>query len=432
MLALCASALVCAGVPSVAAAATWDSGDVFAGVGNGAGNPNGSYNVYSNAGVFKETVSSTTPSSETTACSFDAGGNLFGTHFGAAKVVKWSGTDPHGVLQTIDPTSDHPGTAGTESIVFAANGDFYVGHADGNHDVVKYNSSGVFQTAFDVATDGQRGSDFIDLAADQKTLYYTGEADRIRRYDLSTQTQLADFATVGGQSFALRLLPPGDGSGGMLVAHRQNILRLDGAGNVVNTYTVPGESFFFALNLDPNGTSFWSAGISSLNFYRFNLDSGAVEVGPINTGTTSSLAGLCVKGEPTAAVPPVAPAQQAPQQGAGAPARRKKRRAARRDRRAPRVSVAGISSGCVRTAFTARFRIRDASSLRRASVYLDGKRIARTTRKTFRVRVNAGRLRAGRHRLRVVATDRSGNRRTMTKRFARCAQRAVAPPHFTG
>jgi hypothetical protein len=40
---------------------------------------------------------------------------------------------------------------------------------------------------------------------------------------------------------ALRLLPPGDGTGGLLVADRNNIKRLDGNGIVVQTYDFLGE-----------------------------------------------------------------------------------------------------------------------------------------------------------------------------------------------
>jgi hypothetical protein len=106
--------------------------------------------------------------------------------------------------------------------------------------------------------------------------------------------------------------------------------------------------------------------------------------------------------------------------------------AARRDRSAPRVIVAGVSqTGCVRRAFRARFRIRE-SHLSRVSVYLDGKRIVRTSRALFSVRVNARRLRSGRHRIRVIAVDTSGNRRSLSKVFARCAQAQRVAPHFTG
>jgi hypothetical protein len=98
------------------------------------------------------------------------------------------------------------------------------------------------------------------------------------------------------------------------------------------------------------------------------------------------------------------------------------------DRTAPSVGLT-IPTRCVSRAFTARFRVSDASGLRRVDVFLDGNRIRRTTRTRFSVRISAGRLRAARHTIRVVATDRAGNRRTATRSFARCA---AAIPRFTG
>ncbi len=101
------------------------------------------------------------------------------------------------------------------------------------------------------------------------------------------------------------------------------------------------------------------------------------------------------------------------------------------DRTAPRVRLTtpGFSGRCVSRGFTARVRVSDASGIRRVDVFLDGQRIRRTTRTRFSVRIRAGQLRAGRHRIRVVATDRAGNRRTVRRSFARCA---AAIPRFTG
>ncbi|MDP9259575.1 MAG: ice-binding family protein [Actinomycetota bacterium] len=101
------------------------------------------------------------------------------------------------------------------------------------------------------------------------------------------------------------------------------------------------------------------------------------------------------------------------------------------DRTAPRVRVTtpGAPRRCVSRGFTARVRVSDASGLRRVDVFLDGRRIKRTTRTRFSVPIKAGQLRAARHRIRVVATDRVGNRRTVTRSFARCA---AAIPRFTG
>jgi hypothetical protein len=101
------------------------------------------------------------------------------------------------------------------------------------------------------------------------------------------------------------------------------------------------------------------------------------------------------------------------------------------DQTAPRVriTIPAAPTRCVSHGFRARFRVSDASGLRRVDVFLDGKRIKRTTRTRFSVRISAGQLRAPRHRIRAVATDRAGNRRTVTRSFAGCA---AASPRFTG
>jgi uncharacterized repeat protein (TIGR01451 family) len=105
---------------------------------------------------------------------------------------------------------------------------------------------------------------------------------------------------------------------------------------------------------------------------------------------------------------------------------------ARADRRKPVVSVGGVTaSGCSRVAFTARVSIRDRSRLRRVVVTVDGRTVKRTRSKSFRIRIPADDMRAGRHRLRVVATDAAGNRRTVSRAFRRCAPPVVAPV-FTG
>jgi hypothetical protein len=101
----------------------------------------------------------------------------------------------------------------------------------------------------------------------------------------------------------------------------------------------------------------------------------------------------------------------------------------------PTVRVAGVRTRCVRTSFKASFRIAVASGVRLTSARLtvDGRRVRSTTRRRFSVRVNVRRLRAGRHRLRLVATDSAGNRTVVNRRFTVCARPAQrAAPRFTG
>ena len=278
---------------SSTASTTWNTGDVFVGVASGR------YQVYDNAGNFKETISDGL-GGFTTGCAFNpAEDRLYTTDFSTNDVVVYDAASPHAIAQTIDTTGS--GALSNESVVFAGDGSFYVGHADGNKALQHYDPSGTLIQEFFPAVEA-RGTDWIDLAADQKTMFYTSEHFGVKRFDVSTGTQLPDFATLPNRpAFALRLLPPGDGTGGVLVADSANIVRLDGAGSVVQTYDVAGEDSWFALNLDPNGTSFWSGDYSSGNFYRFNLASGAVEVGPVNIGA-GALFGICLKGELTAAI----------------------------------------------------------------------------------------------------------------------------------
>jgi len=286
---------VIAALPGAAAyAATWVKGDVFAG---SAGSP-ATYEIFDNNGTFKESISKAGVNGNSTGCGFTAGEDLWGTFFQGDQVVKFANAHPHGDVQTITmPPGNHP-----ESITFAGNGDFYVGNADGDRDIYKFDAAGNQLDTFDVATEA-RGSDHIDLAADQRTVFYTSEGRTVFRYDTVADAQLSDFATLpgGGASFGLRILPPGDGSGGVLVADSGDIKRLDGSGNVVQNYDVPGEDTWFALNLDPNGTSFWSADLGTTNVYRFNIASGAVEVGPLSN--PGQVGGLCVLGELTSGVP---------------------------------------------------------------------------------------------------------------------------------
>lgn len=289
--------------PLVTSNAKFSKGDVFAAVSNG------QVQHYDSLGTLLGTLD-TGLGGFTTGMAADSAGNLYVTNFTAASVSKFSGPDiPHipSIAFTTDPAS------AVESILFDKSGNIYVGQADGTQDILKYDSLGNFLMRYDVAVE-DRGSDWIDLAADQQTMYYTSEGITVKRYDVVNQVQLTDFATnlPGTVAYALRLLP----GGGMLVADQDLIVRLDSTGVVTDTYDVPGEDTWFALNLAPDGKSFWSGNFSTGNFYRFDITTGVVLTGPINTGTgANTLFGLAVFGEiavgaenpPTVSVSPPGP-----------------------------------------------------------------------------------------------------------------------------
>jgi sugar lactone lactonase YvrE len=264
-----------------AQAVNFANGDVFAAVGSG------QVQHYSAAGALLETLN-TTRGGYTTGMAFDGSGRLYVTNFSAASVSRFNtnGTlDNHTFVNT-----GALGGAGTESIVFDATGNFYVGNADGNRDIMKFNAAGVHQQSFNVATTA-RGSDWMDLASDQKTMYYTSENYEIKKFDVSTNTQLADFASSANRpKFAFRLL----GDGGLIVSNSGIIERYNAAGAVIQTYN-NGCSGCFALNLNGDGTSFWAGDYNNGRLTRYNIATGAI-LQTINTGS-SSLFGVAVFGE---------------------------------------------------------------------------------------------------------------------------------------
>ena len=267
----------------------FNQGDVFVGIASGL------YQHYDNAGNFLE-VLDTGDGGYTTGGAFNSAGNLYATAFSAARVAVFDLPDPHNVIQQID-ISAHGGED-PEDVVFDASGNFYVTAVFGNGNIQKFDASGAWVQNFSTGR-----SDWFDLASDQTTMFYTVESGAIHRIDLGTNTPLTDFANIGGITYALRLLAPGDGSGGLIAAHSNDIVRLNGAGAVVQSYDAPGEDSWFSLNLDPNGTSFWAADFFTSHLYRFNVATGAIELGPISTGTSpNTVFGIIVKGEITAGV----------------------------------------------------------------------------------------------------------------------------------
>ena len=79
-----------------------------------------------------------------------------------------------------------------------------------------------------------------------------------------------------------------------------------------------------------------------------------------------------------------------------------------------------MPSRCVTRAFRARVSVSASRGVGRARAYLDRRSLRRSTRKRFSVRVDATRLRRGRHRLTVMASDRLGKRARGTVKFVRC------------
>src|SRR5688500_18427586 len=97
-------------------------------------------------------------------------------------------------------------------------------------------------------------------------LYTTGgsDDDRVRRFEVCTNTQLTNFATgfgpqPGSQCESLRIRPNGE----VLVACHTGVVRLSSTGHVLQTFTFfrdsqggPIPEVMYGLDLDPDGAHF--------------------------------------------------------------------------------------------------------------------------------------------------------------------------------
>lgn len=109
---------------------------------------------------------------------FDDAGNLYATNFSDQSMSKF---DDQGRLLTYPwggPFDQNP-----ESCVIDAGGNVFTGEVDGAGLVRKFDQDGSPIETYAPAV-GDRGVDWIDLAADQCTLFYTSECNAIKRFDV--------------------------------------------------------------------------------------------------------------------------------------------------------------------------------------------------------------------------------------------------------
>jgi sugar lactone lactonase YvrE len=241
---------------------------------------------------LRQSLDTGTGCSEDLGMAFAADGSLYATaSFGSCsgKVVKF---DNKGNLK--GPFGSGYSSS-TESIAVDKNGNVFVGQPDGTREVLEFDKNGNPVKQFTPAV-GSRGTDWIDLASDNCTLYYTSEGSDIRRFNVCTNTQLAAFASgLPGPCYALRIRPNGE----VMVACSNSVVRLSKTGTVVKTYPKDGSesSFLFALNLDPDNATFWTAAYSTANVYRYDIATGAKVKSFAATKVGCCLSGLAVAGE---------------------------------------------------------------------------------------------------------------------------------------
>ena len=284
--------------PAVASAAgaAYAVGDVFAGLSNG------TVDEYSSTGALKATLATGASSYETGPC-FDGSGNLYVTNFASSNMTKfnnvgsvvqypWGGASAFG--------SEHP-----ESCVVDYAQHIYVGSVDTGA-LREFDTAGnLLHTWYPVVEN--RGVDWIDLSADQCTLYYTSEGSSIKAFNVCTGTQLNDFATgLPAPCYALRILQDGE----VAVACASEVALLNPNGSVNTTYTAASigdtGNDLFAFNLTPDQSAFWTADLSTGDIWEVSFATGSV-LAHFNPGTGVSGLAVFAEGGPVGA--PLAPSE---------------------------------------------------------------------------------------------------------------------------
>lgn len=286
---VCLMAVMVMGLAVAAQAGTpYVFGDVFAAVSNG------TVLEFTPAGALVQTLN-TGLGGYTTGMAFDSSSNLYVTNFSLGSITKF---DNSGNVTVPNPWTS--GMVTPESISPNPNGafPFLVGDAGGNL-IRQFNSSGTLVNSW-VANIQSRGTDWVDLQPDGKTVLYTSEGSSILSFNISgSGSQNPNFldGLPGSNAYALRTVLSGPFAGDVLVADSSNALLVNSSG-IVKTYFLPGNGGEdFALNLDTTGTSFWTGDAATGNVWEVNIATGAIEQ-QWNTGTGgNTLFGLTVYGE---------------------------------------------------------------------------------------------------------------------------------------
>jgi len=251
-------------------------GDVFASIGSP------TVDVYTPTGTLVCTLSDAA-GGLATGSGFDAAGNFYVTNFSAGNVSKFDNSG-NLVATTFMSSNNTP-----ESIDNQSTG-FYAGLSNvggpGAARINQFNTAtGALVHSYTVTGgNGTGGTDWVDTyntATGQ--VIYDGEGTVIHSAILNangTTTQLADFSSGAGLShiFALRTIGSGTFAGDVLVANSGDAVLLNSSGAIAKTYTLPGNGGGdFSLNLDPNGTDFWTGDYVTGNVWEVNIATGAID-----------------------------------------------------------------------------------------------------------------------------------------------------------
>jgi RHS repeat-associated protein len=157
--------------------------------------------------------------------------------------------------------------------------------------ITKFDAADNFVANFDPVDDQpgwERGPGWIAIEGDDCTVRYGTQGPTVRRYDVCTDTQLTSFSNSLTTARGMIILP----DGGMVVANRLNVVRLNASGQVVRTFDAPGEDDWYAVALDLDNDSFWASTFDHGTVYRFDASDGTL-LSSFDTGT-SGVPGIAV------------------------------------------------------------------------------------------------------------------------------------------
>ena len=264
--------------------------------------------VYNPTGTLAQVLNSGNTGGDIFGLTFDKNGNLY-----AANPVANNNNQSDGSVEFFGNNGTGPTLFGTStsfntsptSLVIDPTGNLFVSQTGGRQSLLEFpKASGTTTPSEFFPPVDTGGVDWIELLDDNQTMLYTSGTNEIKAFNVLDSIFVSDFATglPGQAAFAMRELPDKT----LLVANLDRIVRLSPSGTVMQTYQpVKTGGAFFVLNLDPNGTDFWTGDNVAGVLYQINIASGAIDkqfstgLG-FNTvfGAFGGINGLAVFGQP--------------------------------------------------------------------------------------------------------------------------------------
>jgi hypothetical protein len=227
----------------------------------------------------------------------------------------------------------YEGCGAAESLVIDRQGHLYIGTVRGTNKILKFNQDGTFLTSYTVPL-GPGGPGWIELAADQETMYYLSGDNTIRLFNVNGTPlpqalldagvehlwdPVLDPANIGlfgkivvkayGNDpiatalLGVRVLPPGDGSGGLVVLYDTVVQRIDLAAHFILGFS-PEDLSLRSFALTPDAKSVWTitnyGGHSGL--VKSHLPTATTDRGPLRNDDSPLVNVLCVNNGYTAAL----------------------------------------------------------------------------------------------------------------------------------